>query len=56
MHNCQGEKDATYLPEVAQFVINEIRASKSDDKAISSPGLEPKSKALKIAIPNANIA
>jgi len=33
-----------------------MRASRSDDKAISSPALEPKSKALKIAIPNENTA
>jgi len=33
-----------------------MRASRSDVKAISSPALEPKSKALKIAIPNENTA
>jgi len=39
-----------------QLVINVIRASRSGDKAISSPALEPKSKALKIAMPKENMA
>lgn len=33
-----------------------MRASRSGDKAISSPALEPKSKALKIVMPKENTA
>lgn len=33
-----------------------MRASRSGDKAISSPALEPKSKALNIAIPKEKMA
>lgn len=49
------EKKKIYLPGL-QFVINVMRASRSGNKAISSPALEPKSKALKIAMPNENTA
>lgn len=53
--NISDESDVIYSPRLL-FVINVMRASRSGVKAISSPALEPKSKALNIAIPKEKMA